>query len=161
MDLNTGIFAWLQGLAAQSALLSFLGSIFGYYLPYIMGVGILFFILRKKGSRDRTLALLQIVFIAVLSRYILFPIADLIAGHGGFPSASAAFFFAVSFAFWAFRRKWGILFVVLSFLNAIGLIMVGADYPADIVGGLVIAAVSFLVFRALFLKKDEIVPEAA
>lgn len=159
MNLNEEIFSWLRGLATGSALLSFIGSVFGYYLPYLMGIGVLLFVVKKKGLRDKTLAFLQIIFIGILSRFILFPLADVIAGRTGFPSASAAFFFTISFALWIFRKKWGMFFTLLSLLNAAGLIMVGADSPADIAGGLALAAISFFIFKVLFVKKNEIIPE--
>src|SRR2546421_1992401 len=70
------------------------------------------------------------------------------ATDASFPSDHASASLAIAFAVLAFDPVVGALFVVAALLIAVGRVLIGAHYPADIGASLLVAAVSsFLVVR--------------
>ena len=167
MGIDTLVFQSIHGFVGWSGVLDAAGVFFARYLPYILGIALVVFVFRGHSSKARVRTFLFLALMALLSRGILaesirffFPrvrpfdalgFTPLIPGYGSsFPSGHAAFFFTMSFAVFAINRKWGWWFFVLSALNGLARVFVGVHYPLDIVGGFLVALVSYLVCMPLF-----------
>ena len=59
-----------------------------------------------------------------------------------FPSGHATIAFALAFGMMIHNRRWGWVFTVLALYVGISRIIVGVHYPADVVGGIIVAAVA-------------------
>lgn len=71
------------------------------------------------------------------------------APDNSFPSDHALGTFALAFAIWRSNRRWGAGLLVLAIITGLGRIYAGVHYPADIVGGAIVALLAaFLVIRA-------------
>lgn len=78
------------------------------------------------------------------------PFVDLVGVHllitkeateKSFPSDHAALAFALAVAVFLAHRRWGIVFLVLATLVAIGRVFVGVHYPSDVIVGAVVGSV--------------------
>ena len=173
MGIDTLVFQSIHGLAGWSGILDAAGVFFAQYLPYLLGIAIVVFLFRGHSPKARVRTFLFLALMALLSRGILaesirffFPrvrpfdalgFTPLIPGYGAsFPSGHAAFFFAMSFAIFAIDRKWGWWFFILSTLNGLARVFVGVHYPLDIIGGFLIALVSYLIISPIFKPSHEI-----
>ncbi len=172
MALDLKVFQLIHGLSGISGIVDFLGVFLAEYLPYLMGVALLFFVFKREGTKNKLMAFFSLIFTAIVSYSVLtalidffFPrerpsvflgITPLVAANGpSFPSAYAAFFFAASFFLFSMSKRWGIWFLVLSTIMSIARIFVGIHYPSDIVGGVVVGLVTFLVYKFLFHPRHE------
>ncbi|MDQ7815105.1 MAG: phosphatase PAP2 family protein [Patescibacteria group bacterium] len=64
-----------------------------------------------------------------------------------FPSGHTAASFAIAFAILYADRRWGIFALVLACSIAFGRMAVGVHYPSDIIGGVLVGFVSFVLVR--------------
>ncbi len=165
--LDVAVFKAIHGLSGVAPLLDALGVFLALYLPYLLGLALLVFIFKQKTAKRKFGVFLILALAALISRGIiteavrfLYPIArpfvtlgftPLIGESGAsFPSGHVTFFFAIAFTlFFALDRKWGTWFLVLSTLVGVARIFVGVHYPMDILGGIVIGFVSYLIAVAL------------
>ena len=69
-----------------------------------------------------------------------------------FPSGHASFFFALSTIIYAYNKKIGIAFYVVSFLIVISRIFVGVHWPSDVVAGIILGVIMGWVINKLFKK---------
>lgn len=141
-----GRWAWLDGLIV----------FFAKFLPYLMVGAFLFFIF-KIDSWPRKLYFIFFTFLAaVLSRGLFTEIIRffyvrprpfetlgaeslLAINEPAFPSAHAAFFFALAFSLWFFNRRWSRIFVAASLINGLARIGSGVHWLSDIFGGILVA----------------------
>jgi undecaprenyl-diphosphatase len=61
-----------------------------------------------------------------------------------FPSDHTILFFSVCISFWLFRKKHGVLWVILACFVGLSRIWVGVHYPLDVIVGAIIATISAL-----------------
>lgn len=172
MALDLKVFQFIHGFAGVSGVLDFFGIFFAEYLPYVFGIALLFFILKRRGAREKLFAFLYLVFTGIISYYVATPIVKFIfprerpfeflkilplipAGGSSFPSGNAAFFFAVAFVLFTMNRKWGIWFLLFAILNGVAQVFVGVHYPLDIVGGAVVGFITYLIFKFSFFHNNE------
>ncbi len=66
-----------------------------------------------------------------------------------FPSDHAILGFAVAVMVWRYNRRMGVMLLALATVMAIARVFVGAHYPADVLGGAVLGALTSLVFAIL------------
>ncbi len=168
--LDTAVFQAIHGLAGTVPLLDAAGIFFALYLPYLLGLAILFFIFKQKTTKEKWGVFFTLALVALLSRGIIdtlihffYPVVrpfvalgftPLISESGAsFPSGHASFFFAISFMLFTFDRKWGTWFLILAFINGLARVFVGVHYPMDILGGLVVGFISYLLVK--YLLKPE------
>lgn len=69
--------------------------------------------------------------------------------HPGFPSGHSSFFFALSFTTFLFNVPLAIIFCVITFLTCVGRIFGGVHWPSDILAGVGVAGISFLLVQYL------------
>lgn len=72
-----------------------------------------------------------------------------------FPSDHTAVSFAIAFAIFLYDKKFGSLLIFLALLVGVSRVFVGVHYPLDIVGGIISAGLSILIFRLIF-KRNKI-----
>lgn len=58
--------------------------------------------------------------------------------YNSFPSAHASITFALAFFILRHDRDWGIAFLILAVLTALGRVFVGVHYPLDVLGGAIL-----------------------
>lgn len=165
-SLNIALFNAIHGLAGHAPLLDAAGIFFALYLPYVLGLAALVFIFQQPAARGKMGVFLALVLGIIISRgifveaiHFIWPVARPFAAMGftpligesgaAFPSGHASLLFALSFVLLAFDRKWGYWFLGLSFLNGVARIFVGVHYPLDILGGIVVGLVSYIIVKFL------------
>jgi undecaprenyl-diphosphatase len=170
MDLN--IFNVIHGLAGQSGLLDFLGVILAKYLPYIVILIALWLLFREKDFRQKIFNSIFVALTVLISRGIVtesirffydkqrpfqvLGFEPLISETArSFPSGHAAFLFGLAFAVFYFNRRWGWWFLALALLNGVARIFVGVHWPSDILGGIVVGLVSFLIVKLILEDKEK------
>ena len=138
------------------------------YLPHLVFLAILGWFslnLRRKVFLELAgAAILSRVFITETIRLLwdrARPFAELgfrpLVEHSAsasFPSGHATFFFALSGVVFAYNKKMGTLFFLLSAVIVVSRVMAGIHWPSDILGGAAIGIGSaYLVMRLLNRKK--------
>jgi len=139
------------------------------FLPYLMGLAFLFFVFQVKPWPRKIYFVSFAVLSAVLSRGLFTEIirffyvrprpfealgleALLTNNDPAFPSAHAAFFFALAFVFWFFNRRWSWAFGIAALINGLARVFSGVHWLTDILGGLLVALVAVLIVN-LLLKR--------
>lgn len=163
------LFLLIHSLADKSRLLDFLGIFFADYLGYFLIIAVAFILLSLNGWKEKYRYFSLISLSLILSRGVLtelirffwhrprpFAVLDFTpligqTNQGAFPSGHAAFYFALILPVFLIDKKWGGYLAAGALLIGIARIFVGIHWPADILGGMVIAALSFYLVRfALF-----------
>lgn len=164
MPIESGLFEFLHGFAGKSASLDFLFVLFARWIPYGMVIAAVFFLFTRKDAMARIWALCVVGLTVVLSRGILVELIGYLyarprpneflgfdalipAFTPAFPSGHASAFFALAAAIYFLNKEWGRWFWALAGINAIARIVAGVHWPTDILGGLVVALVSFFVIK--------------
>lgn len=138
-----------------------IGLFFADTLTYILVLGGMYFIWRRPGMRARVFAAAEIVLAIVLSRGVIaetvrffyhhprpFEVLDftpILLGetpNNSFPSGHMTALFAFAAILYAWDKRWGIWYLVLSLFVGVARIYVGVHWPYDILGGIAIGLVS-------------------
>ncbi len=166
MPIDVDLFFFLRsfagGLYYSDAIIIF----FAEYLAYILVALFLFLLLYSNHSkRERIYAFLLAAISTAIARgllvelirffyhrprpYLTFHLQPLFVENSySFPSAHAAFFFAVSTVVYTYNKKWGIFFFAASTLMCIARVISGVHYPSDIIGGMIVGVgVVYLTVR--------------
>lgn len=155
-------FRFIHSLSGQLYLLDSLAIFLAKYLPYFLVLAALIFVFRVKPFKEKVFVFVTLALSIILSKGIITEVIrflydrprpfevlgfePLFLGmNPSFPSGHAAFFFALSIALFFFNRKVGWWFLGFSALNSLARIFVGIHWPSDILGGVVVAFVSFLI----------------
>ncbi len=143
-----GQWKWLDAIAV------FMSGNAGYVLLFVFAL-ILF-----KAAKTRWPLLFCAVLAILFSRLMLTEIIRFLwerprpfvepsftpliqhAASSSFPSGHAALYFALSAVVFAYHKKIGILFFVVSFAIGLARIFAGLHWPSDIIGGALIGIVS-------------------
>ena len=64
-----------------------------------------------------------------------------------FPSGHTVLAFAIAFSIWFYNKKLGSIFLLLALLVGLGRIYVGVHYPLDVLGGVLVGALSAFVVK--------------
>ncbi|MBI4217456.1 MAG: phosphatase PAP2 family protein [Parcubacteria group bacterium] len=139
------------------------------YLPFLVFLGIMgWFVLNLRRR-----IFWELAGAAILSRLVITELIRLLwhrarpfvelgfrplvehSASASFPSGHAAFFFALSGIVFAYNKKAGMLFLLLSAVITVSRVMAGIHWPSDVLGGAVIGIGSALIVM-YFLKNRKI-----
>jgi|SRR3989338_234616 len=162
LNLNELIFWKIHILAGQYQWLDLLIEFFAVYSGYVL-IGVVLCLVIFRSSPRKRLMFLEAVASAILSRLVITEIirafyhhprpfaalanvANTINESGwSFPSGHAALYFALATAVWFYNRKFGVVFCGVAIVMGIARVAVGAHWPLDIVGGIVVGIVSAII----------------
>lgn len=162
--LNGKIFLWIHGFAGHNPFLDSIAIFFAEWLPYILVIVFLLLVLSENGMRRKIYLFAEGALAIILARgivttaihffyyharpFAVYNFTPLINESGSsFPSAHAAWFFALAMTVWYANRAWGWWFFGLATLMGIARIYVGVHWPLDIIGGAVIGIASAIFVR--------------
>lgn len=171
MDLY--LFQIINNLAGRSAFLDWLGVFCAKYLIFVMGlaaVAVLFFY-KKEKSKDEQFVLCIRMLIAALFGYLVKIVINLIdvrprpfeihdvrllvtkLTDGSFPSIHTLISFVIAFGVYSYNKKLGAYFMVTAGLVGLSRVYAGVHYPLDILGGAILAWLSFCLVGKINFKK--------
>jgi undecaprenyl-diphosphatase len=169
--MNLKIFYFLYDMTGNSSVLDALGIFCAKYLPYLIILAAAAYILFKEDHWQTKVfsgifillssLLARGIFASIFKKFLESPrpfkelnLEPLITPINGasFPSGHASLLFGLAFAIFIFNKSWGSWLIGLSFINGIARIFTGIHWPIDILGGIVVGFISFLLVY-LFLKK--------
>jgi len=173
MDL--AVFNFFYNLADKSFALDILGIFLANYLPYLMILAAITYILFKEDHWQMKIfsgifillssILARSFFTRIIREFIQRPrpfetlgLEPLIrpVTEMSFPSGHASLLFGLAFAILFFNRKWGWWFIALAFVNGLARIFTGIHWPTDIIAGIAVGALSFFVIYFLLEKPYKI-----
>lgn len=172
MNLNFYIFKTINNWAGKHLWLDTLGIFFAQYFEYILIFFLLLFLV--KNFKKHLPMVLKAFFGAVLAKEIFVDVIRqvlpkprpfienqiyLLIDHAvtpAFPSAHAAFYFAIATIVYLHNKKMGFLFFGGAFLISIARVFSGVHWPLDILAGSLIGVFSACLINRVaneFLKK--------
>lgn len=167
MNVNQQLFQFLFGLANRGAFLDAGIIFFAKYLTYFLVIALIIWLISKE-SRKRLFIFAELSIAAIIARGLLtewirfayyharpfeaLNFASLIPESGAsFPSGHMTFLFSLGMILWFYNRKFGYWFLGLSFVVGLARIAAGVHWPLDILGGIIIGALSAWIIHK-FLK---------
>ena len=163
--IDTDILTVINGLTKKSRWLDFFGIICAKYLGYFLIIvlaGWAYFV----SDIESFLVPMVVGFISLIINELIYlfyhrnrPLkiesGRMLIGEPispAFPSSHASFFLAISLALFWFNLPMAILFSMASLLIAFARVFCGVHWPSDILGGAIVAVVSFLAVYAIFVN---------
>jgi undecaprenyl-diphosphatase len=167
--LDQRVFEFIYGFGHHNAFWDALSIFFAEYLPYLLVLAFLVLVYYQKSGRRRIYLFCEAALAIILARgviteviryfyhavrpYSFYGVTPLISEGGwSFPSAHAAWFFALAMTIWYVNRKWGWWFFALATLMGIARVYVGVHWPIDVVGGAVVGILSEIAIHWVFRK---------
>ncbi|MEK7219094.1 MAG: phosphatase PAP2 family protein [Patescibacteria group bacterium] len=173
--MNNQIFYFFYNFAHQSVWLDNFFIFLAVYLPYLVILGAIVFLLfhhEVLKSQNPLVVLKQkwkeitlVFFVSIgaravteLLKYLIHAdrpfiklqnVSSLFPETGySFPSGHATFFMALAFAIYFFHKKAGYVFMFFALLIGLVRIVGGVHFPIDILGGFIVGFLtSYIVFR--------------
>ncbi len=160
-------FSWIHQFAGRHVLLDDLGIFFATYVPYFLVAAFLLLAWQAGEWRKRAYLFAEGALAVMVGRGLIVEIIrwfyheprpfDVygfvpLVQEGGwsFPSAHAAWFFALALIVWYADRTWGAWLFIFAIGNGLARVYAGVHWPTDIIGGAVIGmAVAWAVHRLL------------
>lgn len=171
--MDEAIFQFFHNLVGQSSILDLLGIFLAKYLTYFLVLASLLFFLKEKDLKKRIFIFAFTVLTVIIARgiftelirffynrprpFLALNFEPLIPESGaGFPSGHASFLFGLVFPIFYFNRKFGAWFLVSSLLVGLGRVFVGVHYPGDILGGIFVALIAYLIVQSILIKYNPV-----
>ena len=164
VNINQSLFTSINQYAGQNALFDNIGIFLAEYSPYLfIALEVyLYFIARKR--HEALLAFYSVLLALSINQIIgLFyfhnrPFMDGLGTtlfkhvpENSFPSDHTTFMLAIAFSLLlsSRTRKVGLLFMILGVIGGAFRIFIGVHYPFDIMGGILVGAVSAIIIQLL------------
>jgi len=175
-NIEQSLFGFLGDSISGSPFLSILTVFFAEFLPYVLVAGVLVYLLKFRGdTRTRIYRILLVLLTILLSRgfftetirfFFPYPRPYHMLGFSpvftestsAFPSGHMAFLFAIAIPLLFFSRRWGAWFLGASLMVGLARILAGVHWPMDILGGIVVAGVSYEIIRRILPSPPRSVP---
>jgi undecaprenyl-diphosphatase len=161
--MNNSIFYFFYNFAHQSSFADALIKFCAVYLPYVVILfAVVFMLFHHRSFRELSRVLFSGIFAWILSKLLkllihtprpfdaLSNVRSLFPENGySFPSGHASFFFALAFAIFFFHKRVGWVFLSAALVIGLARIAGGVHFPIDILGGAVLgyAVARFLRFH--------------
>ena len=160
MALDVKLLYFLNNFAGKSQTFDTLTVFLASYLQYFLVAAFLLFLYFSRHSRREKFHIFWITTISVIVArlgiteiirffyhrprpFIAYQVHQLIPENAwSFPSGHSAFFFAMAMAVYLYNKKWGMGFFIAAILMNISRIIAGVHYPSDILGGMIIGALT-------------------
>jgi len=171
MLFDNSVLLWFYKLYSSSLLFKFLALLFSKYIPYFLFIFLIFFLFKIKDLRQRLLFFLYFLFgilvsnlfLAKILNYLIYrrrPFEDLnlepifrLSGSS-FPSFYVSLFSTLTFIlFLIYSRKLAIFFGLGTILIGIGEMLGSVSWFSDILGGILVGFITFLIFKYLFFNQ--------
>lgn len=169
MYIDLIIFQLINGFAGKWELLDKVGTFFAVRAGNALLLFLVILLLTdfKKYWRmvaSSSIAALFVRFVLVEAFYLLHFRLRPFAYNGikqlipysinqtSFPSGHASFYFALSTIIWAYNKKMGVIFYIVSFLIVIARIFVGVHWPSDVLAGIILGVLTGWILNKVFKK---------
>jgi len=168
------LFQFINDLSHYNKFLDGLIVFFAGYLGYILLALAIFLLLAKvKNWRRQFHVLLIFLLSIILSRgliteiirffysqprpFVVLNFSPLINHDltGSFPSGHMTFYFVLSLSVFLINRKWAWFFVGSVILIGLARVVAGVHWPSDILGGILIAIISYFIVKKIFPFKNK------
>ncbi|MDP3729572.1 MAG: phosphatase PAP2 family protein [bacterium] len=171
MNYDEQIFYAIQGLAGKSRLLDFLGVFFAEQSGYFLVIAVIALIFLMPQWKERLRFIFFTLLSVIISRGILIELIRIVynrprpfaaleitplvnhAYTAAFPSGHVALYFALAFSVLLINRRFGYGMIAVATLMGISRIFIGVHWPLDIVGGALVAFISFMIVKNIFKTK--------
>ena len=165
MNLDFYIFGQINKFAGKYFCLDVLTIFFAEYFEYVFIFLLILFLF--KNFRKHIYMLIEAFFAAILAKEIfvdiirqlwpkLRPFVEkqiyLLIQHpvtASFPSAHAAFYFAIATIVYFYNKKAGLVFLISASLISLARVFSGVHWPSDILVGSLIGVLSALIVRRI------------
>lgn len=177
LNFNLFLFNLINQWARRFSFLDWTAIFFAEYSQYLLAIVILAILLFSGEASERKKSywmILSAVIAGVISRGVLtelirfiyfvprpfvnYPVYQLVgnsASEASFPSGHMTFWWAVSFAIYAYNKKLGVFAMAVSLVMGIARIFVGLHWPYDILGGIIIGSLVGWAAGRYFEKKTK------
>lgn len=178
LPLDKELFTFLYGLTGQSRALDWLFIFFAKYLFWLLIIWFIWVILTKKDWGDTWPAwkskfqYLSLAFISfVLSRGVITNVIDNLlqsprpfaalgvealishADVNSFPSGHMASLIPIALTLLVAKKRSGVWALIVTLAIGLARVITGVHWPSDIIGGIVVGALSFSAIYFIFRKK--------
>lgn len=169
LDYDYRVFKIFNSLAGRSDGWNAIFIGLSEYVLFLMLAGLAVWILLREKERIRWLVALQALAAAFIGRALIVslmrifffrdrPFVDAaviqLVFHnpleGSFPSGHATIMFAIAFSLFFANIRWGAIYLFLAVISSLSRIVVGVHFPLDIIGGMLVGALSALLAKWLF-----------
>lgn len=166
MNLDTFLFNFVYKAINSSTFFKFISSFLAYYLVYFLFIVLIFYLLfKRKNLKEKIFLFLSILFIIIVSRFIFIfilryfvnqesPLIALHIDNGLLPyhfiSFAVAFFVSMAFLFSKWSKKLSYVFGGSAFLVGISEVGIGLKWPSDILLGVIVGIITFIVYKKVF-----------
>ncbi|MED4783641.1 undecaprenyl-diphosphatase [Brevibacillus choshinensis] len=160
MDINIHYFRLINDLGKQFPALNPAFYVIAEYMVYVLALSVLFYWFTRTNENRLMIVCASVTFflaelfgkVAGLLHFNQQPFAELPdvnqlvqkAVNNSFPSDHTILFFSFCMCFWLFKKKGGIVWMLLAICVGISRIWVGVHYPADVIVGALISIGSAL-----------------
>ena len=172
MDPNVLLFSYLNAAAGRFSWLDSTMIFLAEYSIYILALGVLVMLTRKPPVtiRNREMAIVALGS-AIVARagvteivrwlyyhprpYWALENVNLLLGqnlNGSFPSGHTMFAFALATGVYLYDKRAGKWFYALAVVMGIARVFVGAHWPYDILGGIVLGVLTTLICQKIYTK---------
>lgn len=169
IDFDYRLFKIFNSLAGRSDAWDVIFVSLAEYVMFLMFAGLALFILLKEKDRARWIAALQALAAAFMGRALIVSLIRIfffrsrpfveatvtqLVFHnpleGSFPSGHATVMFALAFSLFSVNIRLGLAYLLLAIISSFSRIIVGMHFPLDIIGGMLVGALSAFLVKWLF-----------